>query len=89
MKTLEEILKQLEYLTVEEVENPKWKLEDLTKLSTYLNDEDFLTYIVYLSLRPDLPPDDRDTCEKIIKVKRALEARDIAKKYNHFETITN
>ena len=87
MKSLEEVLKKLEYLTTEDVENPKWELEELVKFNQHLTDNDFLTYVVYLSLRPDLSDDDKDTCNKIIKIKRALEKRDVEKQFKHFDEI--
>ena len=87
MKSLEEILEQLEYLTVEDVENPKWKLEDLTKISPTLTEDNCLTYAFFLMLRNDLSDDEKDTVNKIIKIKRALEEREIKKKYSHFETV--
>lgn len=84
MLTLEQIKEGLEFLTKDEVENPKWTLENLHLIHSSLTDDNFMSYIVYMSLRPDLPNDDRDTCLKLIKIKRALEERDIKKKYSHF-----
>ena len=47
-----------------------------------------MTYISYLAIRKDdLSPDERDTIEKIIKIKRALERREINKRYGHFRLI--
>ena len=89
MKTIEEILEGLEYLSQDQLDNPRWTLESLKNLHESLSDDNFLSYIVYLSLRPDLNDDDRDTCLKIIKVKNALEKRDIQKKYSHFETVSS
>ena len=84
MKSLEETMKGLEYLSTEDVDNPKWSLDSLTNLHESLTDGNFMSYIVYLSLRPDLSDEDKDTCMKIIKIKKALEDRDIKKKYSHF-----
>jgi hypothetical protein len=89
MKSLEEILQGLEYLSEAEVNDPKWTLESLKNFHQSLSDDNFLSYIVYLSLRPDLSDDDRDTCLKIIKIKNALEKREIQKKYSHFETVAS
>ena len=85
MKSLEEIMKGLEYLSTEDVDNPKWSLDSLTNLHESLTDGNFMSYIVYLSLRPDLSDEDKDTCMKIIKIKKALEDRDIRRKYSSFE----
>jgi hypothetical protein len=85
MKTIEEYLEMMEYLTLEEVENPKWKLQDLHKIHASLNEKDYLSYLVYLVLRPDISEDEKDTCRKLIKVLQALEKREINKRYNHFE----
>ena len=84
MKSLEETMKGLEYLSTEDVDNPKWSLDSLTNLHESLTDGNFMSYIVYLSLRPDLSDEDKETCMKIIKIKKALEDRDIKKKYSHF-----
>ena len=83
-KTIEQLLQDLEYLSEAEVNDPKWTLDSLTNLHDSLNDNNFMSYIVYLSLRNDLSDEDKDTIEKIIKVKRALEDREIKKRYSHF-----
>jgi len=86
-KSIEEILKGLEYLSQEEVDSPKWTLDSLTNLHESLSDHNFLSYIVYLSLRTDLSDDDKDTIQKIIKIKKALEDREIKKRYSKLEEI--
>jgi hypothetical protein len=88
MKTAEEILYMLEYLSQDYVEDPKWRLEDMTKLHPSLDENNIMTYISYLAIRKDdIEPDERDTIEKIIKIKRALERREINKRYAHFRLI--
>jgi hypothetical protein len=88
MKTAEEILYMLEYLSQDYVDNPKWRLEDMTKLHTSLDENNIMTYISYLAIRKDdITPDEKDTIEKIIKIKRALERREINKRYAHFTLI--
>jgi hypothetical protein len=85
MKTAEEILYMLEYLSQDYVEHPKWRLEDMIKLHPSLDENNIMTYISYLAIRKDdITADDRDTIEKIIKIKRALERREINKRYAHF-----
>ena len=88
MKTPEEILQMLEYLSQEYVEDPKWRLEDMTKLHPSLDENNIMTYISYLAIRKDdIKPDEKDTIIKIIKIKRALEHREINKQYSHFTLI--
>ena len=88
MKTTEEILLMLEYLSQDYVDDPKWRLEDMTKLHPSLDENNIMTYISYLAIRKDdITADERDTIEKIIKIKRALENREINKRYGHFTII--
>ena len=88
MKTAEEILYMLEYLSQDYVEDPKWRLDDMTKLHSSLDENNIMTYISYLAIRKDdITADERDTIEKNIKIKRALEHREITKKYGHFTLI--
>ena len=88
MKTTEEILHMLEYLSQEYVEDPKWRLEDMTKLHPSLDEHNIMTYISYLAIRKDdIEPDEKDTIIKIIKIMRALERREINKRYGHFTLI--
>lgn len=89
MKSLEEVMKGLEYLSKDDVENPVLTLDKMKMIHESLDDQNFLSYVMYLSLRPDLPEEDRDTCLKLIKIKRALENRDIQKHYGHFKTVTS
>ena len=85
MLTLEQIKDGLEFLSREEVENPKWSLENLQLIHSSLTDDNFMSYIMYMSLRPDLSDDEKDTCLKLIKIKRAIENRKIEKEYKHFK----
>ena len=88
MKTTEEILYMLEYLSKEYVDDPKWRLEDMIKLHPSLDENNIMTYISYLAIRKDdITADERDTIEKIIKIKRAIENREINKRYGHFTLI--
>ena len=85
MKTTEEILQMLEYLSQEYVEDPKWRLQDMVKLHPSLDENNIMTYISYLAIRKDdIEPDEKDTIIKIIKIKRELEHREINKQYSHF-----
>ena len=84
MLTLEDIREGLEYYSKDEIENPKLTLEKMRMIHESLTDDSFLSYVMYLSLKPDIPDDERDTCLKLIKIKRAMEEREIKKKYSHF-----
>jgi hypothetical protein len=60
----------------------------MTKLHPSLTEDNIMTYISYLAIRKDdITADERDTIEKIIKIKRALERREINKRYAHFTLI--
>lgn len=85
MLSLESIQEGLQYLSLDEVENPKWSLDNMKLIHESLTDDNFMSYIMYMSLRPDLPSDDKDTCLKLIKIKRALENRKMEKEYKHFK----
>jgi len=88
MKTAEEILYMLEYLSQDYVEDPKWRLQDMHKIHESLTEDNIMTYISYLAIKKDdITPDEKDTIEKIIKIKRALERREINKRYAHFTLI--
>ena len=88
MKTTEEILHLLEYLSKDYVDDPKWRLQDMTKLYSSLDENNIMTYISYLAIRKDdIDADEKDTIIKIIKIKRALEHREITKQYSHFTLI--
>ena len=88
MKTTEEILHMLEYLSQEYVDDPKWRLEDMKKLHPSLDEDNIMTYISYLAIRKDdIDADEKDTIIKIIKIKRAIENREITKRYGHFTLI--
>ena len=88
MKTTEEILQMLEYLSQDYVDDPKWRLEDMKKLHSSLDEDKIMTYISYLAIRKDdIEPDEKDTIIKIIKIKRAIENREINKQYGHFTLI--
>ena len=88
MKTTEEILHMLEYLSQDYVDDPKWRLEDMVKLHSSLGLDNIMTYISYLAIRKDdIDADEKDTIIKIIKIKRAIENREINKRYGHFTLI--
>lgn len=64
---IEEIMSKLQYLTIDKLENPKLELEDLKKISPCLNEDNYLTYIIYLQYRPDLPEDEKECILKLIE----------------------
>ena len=65
MKSAEEILYMLEYLSQDYVDNPKWRMQDMTKLHPSLDENNIMTYISYLAIRKDdITADERDTIEK-------------------------
>ncbi len=60
----------------------------MIKLHPSLDENYIMTYISYLAMRKDdITADERDTIEKIIKIKRALAHREINKRYGHFTLI--
>ena len=88
MRTVEEILSMMEYFKEDYVNDPKWRLEDMIKLHPSLDEDNVMTYITYLAIRKDdIDPDEKEKIEKIIKIKIALERREINKRYAHFKII--
>jgi hypothetical protein len=86
MPTIEELLKKIEYLTVEQVENPKWELEDMHKIHPSLGADNYMTYVLFLYLRKhDLSPEEVQEYNKLIDVMKELENKEIEKAYGHFE----
>jgi hypothetical protein len=84
-KQYEEYLQQIKYLTIDDVENPKIKFEDLEKFHPSLNEDNYLTYLFFLVLRPDLTETEKTHYKKMSLIKRALEKRDYEKQYKHFD----
>ena len=82
---IEEVMQKLQYLTVEQVTNPKVEVEDLTNISPYLHPDDYLTYIVFLSNRNDLPEDEKDMYKSLIKALKAKEDQEIEDALKRFD----
>ena len=49
----------LGYYTSEDITNRKCTLDDILRLSPMLNENDYMLYVIYLNVRPDLPEDER------------------------------
>lgn len=62
----EELLQKLEYLSIDQVENPKLEVEDLMKISPTLHSDNPLTFMLYLHFRPDLPEDEKQLIQNLI-----------------------
>lgn len=49
----------LGFLTESQLSEKKCSLEDIKRLSPKLTDDDYMLYLIYLQVRPDLPDDER------------------------------
>ena len=80
-----ELLEKVKYLSVDDVMDPKVKLEDLIKFHPSLDTDNHLTYLMLIHLRPDLSVYDKIHYQKMALIKRALTKRDYEKQYKLFE----
>ena len=80
-----ELLEKVKYLSVDDVMDPKVKLEDLIKFHPSLDTDNHLTYLMLIHLRPDLSKNDKIHYQKMALIKRALTKRDYEKQYKLFE----
>jgi len=80
-----ELLEKVKYLSVDDVMDPKVKLEDLIKFHPSLDTDNHLTYLMLIHLRPDLSETDKIHYQKMALIKRALTKRDYEKQYKSFE----
>jgi hypothetical protein len=80
-----ELLEKVKYLSVDDVMDPKVKLEDLIKFHPSLDTDNHLTYLMLIHLRPDLSETDKIHYQKMALIKRALTKRDYEKQYKLFE----
>ncbi len=86
---IEQIMEKLQYLTVQEVENPKLEVEQLSKLSPYLHLDDYLTYIVFLQYRQDLPEYEKKWYLDLIEALKEKERQEYEEALKRFETKSN
>ena len=71
-RNYELLLEKVNYLSVDDVMDPKVKLEDLVKFHPSLDTDNHLTYLMILHLRPDLSETDKIHNQKMALIKRAL-----------------
>lgn len=84
-KTIEDYLRDIEYLTLDDVNNTKWKIEDMHKIHPTLDEENYLTYILYIGLRDDLTEDEKTELIDIIERGKQEEKEEIIKSFSHFK----
>lgn len=82
---LEELMFKLQYLTTEEVENPKLEIEHLARLSPTLHTDNPLTYIIFLAFRKDLPEEERKFYELVLEALQNKERQDYEEALKRFE----
>lgn len=82
---LEEIMQRLQYLTVDEVENPKLEVEHLKKISPCLDLDNWMTYIIFLQYRPDLPEAEREMYLQLIEALKQNERDLYERELKRFE----
>ena len=86
---IEQIMEKLQYLTVQEVENPKLEVEQLSKLSSCLHLDDYLTYIVFLQYRQDLPEHEKKWYLDLIEALKEKEREEYEEALKRIETKSN
>ena len=84
----EELMQKMQYLTVEEVEHPKLEIEHLINISPTLHLDNYLTYIIYLQYRPDLPDDEKELIQNIITLLKKKEDEAYAEALQRFDNKT-
>ena len=77
---LTQILESIPEKKLEDIENPKFQLEDAVKIHPTLTLDCEYTYYLFLSKRPDLTKDERDVIYQIIA---KLKANDDLE-YSHY-----
>lgn len=82
---LEEVMQKLQYLTIAEVENPKLEVEHLQKISPTLNLDNWMTYVIFLQYRQDLPEAEREMYLQLIEALKQNERELYEKELKRFE----
>lgn len=81
----EELLQKLEYLSIDQVQNPKLEVEDLIKISPTLHSDNPMTFMLYLHYRPDLPEDEKELIQNLITLLQRREQEGYEIFLNKFE----
>lgn len=82
---IEEVLARLDNLTLEDFNNETLEVEDLVNISPCLHTDNYLTYIIFLGIRKDLPEDMVEAYKALINALKKREHHNIKKQYAHFE----
>ncbi len=73
---MDALLERIAYLTVDEVEKPVLRIEDLQRISPFLNESNWMTYYVFLQCVQDLKEDEKqyytDVMNELIEAEREL-----------------
>ena len=87
--SIEDLLAKLEYITVDQLDNPRWELEDMVKIHPSLDEDNYLTYVIYLLMKEhELPEEQKEELKKMIEVMKEIEKKQIEKLYGNFEEVT-
>lgn len=86
---VEELMMKLQYLTVQEVEDPKLEIEHLTRISPSLHPDNPLTYAIFLTYRQDLPEEERELYVRIMEALQNKENEEYQEALKRFETPKN
>lgn len=82
---LEEIMQRLQYLTIDEVENPKLEVEHIQKISPTLDLDNWMTYVIFLQYRQDLPEAEKEMYLQLIEVLKQNERDLYERELKRFE----
>jgi hypothetical protein len=81
----EELMYKLQYLTVQEVENQRLEIEHLSRLSPTLHLDNYLTYLIFLEYRQDLPEEEKELYYRIAQALKQKEDEEYQEALKRFD----
>jgi hypothetical protein len=81
---MDSLLEKIAYLTVQDVERPLLRIEDLKRISPFLDESNWMTYYIFLQCAQDLREDEKQYYTDVIN--ELIEAeRELIKSYHRIE----
>lgn len=74
-----------QYLTLEDVSNPKCSIQDLQRISPAFDENNYMTYFIFLQCRPDINGEERVYYEQIMNDLKVQEEHRIHEMLSKFE----
>ena len=86
--SIEDLLAKLEYITVDQLEKPSLELADMVKIHLSLDEDNYLTYVIYLIMKEhELSDERKEELKKMIELTKEIEKKQIEKLYGNFEEV--